>query len=159
MENQRTTCEGMTLHTASCHMQKLTFFFVVLGVEFRAFCLPFEPSPAPFCFIFGIGSWVFAWASLDHDPSIYASHVAGMTGIATMPSYWLRWGLYKLFAKSGFETWTYLCLPSNWDLAQDIYVRAKTIKCIEENQRIKQWFLRCNTSGARKNTSWAPSKL
>jgi hypothetical protein len=35
---------------------------------------------------------LFAQASLDFDSPIYASHVAGRTGVSTKPGHWWRWG-------------------------------------------------------------------
>jgi hypothetical protein len=31
--------------------------------------------------IFGIGSYIYAPGSMDHNPPIYTSHIAGMTGM------------------------------------------------------------------------------
>jgi hypothetical protein len=58
---------------------------VVLGFEFRALlgrCCATYAVPSPFALvIFGIGAHAFAQASLQHGPPIYASCVAGMTGL------------------------------------------------------------------------------
>jgi hypothetical protein len=37
--------------------------------------------PAFFASFFKIGSHFYAWASLDYEPRIYASQVAGMTDV------------------------------------------------------------------------------
>jgi hypothetical protein len=57
------------------------------GVELRAWCLsgkclPLEPHPQdPFVFvIFQIGAHFYACTSLDHDPPVYISCRAEMTG-------------------------------------------------------------------------------
>jgi hypothetical protein len=49
-------------------------------------------SPALFALVvFQIGSRIFAQAGLDHDPSVYVSHVAGITGSHHhIQLYWLK---------------------------------------------------------------------
>jgi hypothetical protein len=42
--------------------------------------------------IFQIGSYIFAWTSLEHCPPIYTFHVSGMTGSGTQ-LYCLGWSL------------------------------------------------------------------
>jgi hypothetical protein len=40
-----------------------------------------------------MGSRVYAQAGLGYDPPIYVPYVAGIIGLATMPSFYcLRWG-------------------------------------------------------------------
>jgi hypothetical protein len=84
--------------------RNVAFFLVVvvLGFELRNLCLlgsniPLEPRPSPPALltlvIFGTGSCIYVQAGLDHNPPIYVSWVAGMTGAYHQPSYWLRWGL------------------------------------------------------------------
>jgi hypothetical protein len=58
---------------------------------------------------------IFAWTSLDCDPLIYTSHVAGFTGINNH-NWLLRWGLpsFMLVLASKCDPLN-LCLLSSWD--------------------------------------------
>jgi hypothetical protein len=80
------------------HCKKINFFLLaVLGVELRASLLlgrcsiTWAMPSTLFALVFGMGSCVFAQASLDCDPTIYTLHIAGMTGAGHQAQhYWLR---------------------------------------------------------------------
>jgi hypothetical protein len=56
---------------------------------------------------FEIGFCVYNQVGPDLDPPIYASHIAGMTGCTTTPSFcWLRWESCEIFARAGFKPWS-----------------------------------------------------
>jgi hypothetical protein len=66
-------------------------------------------------FIFEIGSSVFACASLNHDPLIYVSHVAGMKGMCHHTSFSLHEMISnECFAQAGLELRSSLSLPPEW---------------------------------------------
>jgi hypothetical protein len=52
----------------------------VLGFEFRELLCHLNYASSPFALVVVIGSHIFACASLVHDPPIYISHKAGMSG-------------------------------------------------------------------------------
>jgi hypothetical protein len=65
----------------------IIIIITVLVLELGDLCLLGRPIPlelCPECFQFGyfeIGFCIHAWATLNHDPPIYASYPAGMAGM------------------------------------------------------------------------------